>query len=213
GLLPAQGLVVAGPVRYDIVLDGGDCWAVTGTGDEVCVEVLDTPRPLEEVDFRIEGDLAGLGRLLLYRPLRRRLSRRVARLRGDRRAFSALEWLVREPVGLPELHASGISLEPELALLLVAQMIDPSWTAGERFTIGHESPGAGGRVYLLIRDGARPRVSHEPPLGPVATTIRCPDERLLPLLAGEDDVDVALRGATAPVALVRAWIARAQRDS
>ena len=198
-LLPAQSLVVAGPVCYDIALSDLGCQAVTVRDDDVRLEVLTSPRPLDDVDFRIEGDLAGLGRLLVYGSLRRRLSRRVAHL--------------REPLSLPELHAAGVRLDPELALTLVAHMIDPSWTAGERFTVGHESARGGERVYLTICDGARPRVTRDPPMGRVATTIRSSDQLLLALLAGDTSVDVDLTGAYAPVALVREWIARAQRDS
>jgi hypothetical protein len=111
------------------------------------------------------------------------------------------------------MHAAGVRLDPELALLLVAHMIDRSWTAGKRFTVGHESPGGGDRVYLLVRDGAPPRVSREPPLGPVATTIRCSDERLMTLLSGGSAPGAVVRGAAAPVILLREWIARAQRES
>jgi hypothetical protein len=210
-LLPAQDLAVAGPVSYDIALSAVDCRAVTLGDDEIHLDRLATPRPLEEVDFRIEGDLAALGRLLVYGSLRRRLSRRVARVRGDRNALSALDWLVREPIGLEELYRAGVRLDPELALVLVAYVVDPSWTAGERFTVGHESPS--GRVYLLVRNGARPRVSRRPPLGPVATTIRCSDEQLLAFLAGVAGAEVVVRGASTPVASLREWIARAQRDS
>jgi hypothetical protein len=212
-LLPAQSLTLARPVRYDLVLSDLGCLAVTVGEDAVRVEVLTTPRPLGGVDFRLEGDLAGLGRLLLYGAVRRRLSRRVARVRGDRRALTALDGLVREPFSLLALYESGVRLEPALTLTLAAHMIDPSWTAGERFTVGYESSRGGERVYLAVRDGARPRVTREPPLGPVTTTIRASGELLLALLAGGTSAEVGLSGAYEPVALLRKWIARAQRDS
>jgi hypothetical protein len=212
-LLPAQALVVSGTLRYDIALGGGDCRAVTVSDGTVHLTAGRAPRSLTGLDFRIEGDLAGLGRLLLYGALRRRLSRRVARVRGDRRALAALDRLVREPVALSELYRAGVRLEPALALALVAGMIEPTWTVGERFAVGHESPEGRGGVYLLVRDGERARVSRRPPLGPVATTIRCTDAALLSLLAGESAGEVAVRGANRPAALVCGWIARAQRDS
>jgi DNA-binding protein H-NS len=211
GLLPAQGLVASGTIRYDIAFSPGDCRAVTVSQGEVHLVAHREPRRLDEVDFRIEGDLAGLGRLLLYGSLRRRFSRRVARVLGERRALAALDGLVRVQVPLSALHAAGVRLAPELAFQLAAGMIDPAWTAGERFTIGHQSAGARGRVYLLVRDGERVRVSREPPLGPVASTIRSTDEELVAFLAGGPEIEV--RGATQPVALLCAWIARAQRES
>ena len=212
-LLPAQILVSGGAIRYDIALSGAGCWAVTVTGGEVRLAVLAARRESGEVAFTVEGDMAELGRLLVYGRMRRRLSRRVARVRGDRSRLVSLDRLVREPLGLGELYAAGVRLDPELVLLLVAYMIDPSWTAAERFTVGHESPGGGGRVYLLVRDGTRPRVSHEPPLGPVTTTIRCADERLLAVLTGGSEAGDTVRGAAAPLTLLSRWIARAQRDS
>jgi len=209
-LLPAQHLV-SGPVRYDLALGDAGCLAVTVEEGQVRVERFSEPRPLGEVGFRIEGDLAGLGRLLVYGALRRRLSRRVARVRGDRAMLRALADLVRAPLGLDELDSSGVRLDPRLALQLVACMIDVSWTRGERFTLGHESRGGEDRAYLLVRDGATARVLCRPPLGPVTTTIRCAPEQLLTLLAGGSASEVTVLGAAEPLALLRAWVARAER--
>ena len=211
GLLPAQPLVLAGPARYDLALGATGCVAVTVRDDQTQIDVLATPRPLDDVDLRIEGDLAGLARLLVYGPLRRRLSRRVAGVRGNRRALSALDALVREPFSLRELHGAGVRLDPALTLQLVASMIDPSWTVGERFTLGHESRGGTGRAYLLVRDGAPPGVSRNPPLGPVASSILCPDEQLLTLLIDGSAPEAAVLGAPGPLAVLGGWIARAER--
>jgi len=211
-LLPAQRLV-AGPVRYDVALTDAGCLAVTVVDGAVRVERLGEPRPLEEVGFRVEGDLAGLGRLLVYGALRRRLSRRVAAVRGDREALHALRALVLEPLALRELEAAGVRFDPWLTLKLVACMIDPGWTDGARFTLGHESRGGAGRAYLLVRDGAPLRVSRYPPLGPVASTILCPDEQLLALLAGGSAPEATVLGATGPLTLLREWIVRAERGA
>jgi hypothetical protein len=209
-LLPAQRLV-AGPIRYDLVLGDAGCLAVTVRDDEVRVDLRHEPRPVSECPFRIEGDLAGLGRLLVYGPLRRRLWRGVAAVRGGRGALGALEALVAEPLSLRELDAAGVRLDPGLTLQLVAGMIDPSWTEGERFTLGHESRGSAGRAYLLVRDGARVCVSRSAPLGPVASTVLCPDGQLLTLLAGGSPSEATVLGAAGPVARLRDWIARAER--
>jgi len=211
-LLPAQSMV-AGPVRYDLALGDAGCLAVTVLDGEVRIEHLSEPRPLDEVAFRVEGDLAGLGRLLMYGRLRRRLSRRVARVRGDRAALRALEDLVRVRVGLLELDGAGLRIDPWLTFTLVASVIDPSWTRGERFTVGHESRGGENRAYLLVRDGEPTSVLRKAPLGPVATTIRCHPDQLLTLLAGGSAAEVSVLGATAPVALLREWVARAQRGA
>jgi len=209
-LLSAQRLV-ARSADYDLALADAGCMAVTVQDGEVRVERRQEPRQLGESGSTIEGDLAGLGRLLVYGPLRRRLSRRVASVRGDRGALRDLQALVKAPLSLGELVGAGVRLDPELTLQLVACMIDPSWTRGERFTLGHESRGAAGRAYLLVRDGASLLTSEHPPLGPVATTILCPGEQLLTLLADGSAAEATVLGAAGPVALLRGWIARAQR--
>jgi len=169
---------------------------------------------MSEVSFRIEGDLAELGRLLAYGPLWRRLSRRVAGIRlGHGTSIAALDAMVGGSLSLSELSDAGVRLGPDLALRLIAQMIKPSWTKGERFTIRHESDlDSAGATYLTVSDGSRPTVSAKPPAEPVATTIRCPDEQLLALLEAGSAPDATILGATAPVARLREWIVRAERD-
>ena len=65
----------------------------------------------------------------------------------------------------------------------------------------------------LVRDGAPLRVSRYPPLGPVASTILCPDEQLLALLAGGSAPEATVLGATGPLTLLREWIVRAERGA
>lgn len=159
---------------------------------------------------RVEGDPAALVRLLLYGRLRRRVCRRFAGVGGDHRALDAMADRIREPLSLGELGRDGARLDPGVTLALVASMIDPSWTAGRRFTVGHQARGAPGRAYLLVRAGAPAGVSSCPPLGPVASTIVCPDEQLPAFLAGGPAPGATVFGDAEPVALVRAWVARAE---
>ncbi len=90
-------------------------------------------------------------------------------------------------------------------------MIEPEWTAGERFTLGHQDPRAASPgAYLHIRDAKAPMVTEEPPHGPVATVIECPPDELLAVLAGEPVVGATMSGDGRPLSLIRQWLDRAQ---
>jgi hypothetical protein len=143
--------------------------------------------------------------------LRRRFGRRLARVPFGRRTSPALRALVRAPLALLELDAAGVRLDPDMALKVVALMIDPAWTAGERFTIGHETgPGGAGRCYLQVRDGAPAVVATAPPRGPVSTTIVCPPAALLRVLTGDRASATAIRGNEPVLTRVQQWIERAE---
>ncbi|HET6867483.1 MAG TPA: hypothetical protein VFH80_16300 [Solirubrobacteraceae bacterium] len=210
-LLPAQRAADPHPVAYDLVL--ADLLVAHVTSDSLAVHVDHdgTPRPPSEVDFQVVGDLASVARLLRAGRVRRRLRippRRIARVRGDRGRLAALDRLIDARLTARELHAAGVTLDPLLTFTLAAQMIEPGWTAGERFTIGHRdpvvtTPGA----YLHIRDGRPPLASAEPPHGPVASVLVCPADDLLERLASPD-AEVA--GEERPVTLLRQWLDRAQ---
>ncbi len=215
-LLPAQRAADPQPVAYDLVLGDLACARVTVGSAAVHVDVGDEPRPMSEVDFQLVGDLASIARLLTAGPLRRRIGwlagrHRVARIRGDRTRFPALEHLIDAPLSLSQLRAAGVRLDPVLAMTVAALMIEPEWTAGERFTIGHrEAPAPAPDAYLHVLGGRPPLATAEPPHGPVATVIVCPGEELLGVLAGEPGARFALEGEDRPLALVRQWLDRAQ---
>jgi len=215
-LLPAQRVADPRPVTYDLVLGDLATARVTVSSGGARVDLGDTPRPLTEVDFQLVGDLASTARLLAAGPVRRRLGwlaprHPVARIRGDRGRLAALEHLIGAPLTLGQLRAAGARFEPVLALTVAAVMIEPGWTGGERFTIAHREPDAPSPdAYLHIRDARAAMVTEEPPHGPVATTIECPPDELLAVLAGEQVPFVAISGDQRPLTMVRQWLDRAQ---
>ena len=90
-------------------------------------------------------------------------------------------------------------------------MIEPEWTAGERFTIAHrEPPAPTPDAYLHILGGRPPLAAAEPPHGPVATVIVCAADELPAVLAGEPSASFSIEGEQRPLALVRQWLDRAQ---
>src|SRR5205085_9892825 len=158
-MLPAQRAADPHPVAYDLILSDVLVAHVT-VGSAAAHTAFDaTARPRSEVDFQLVGELASIARLLTAGPVRRRLRarRRIARVRGDRRRLTALDRLIRAPLSLRQLHAAGVRLDPMLAFTLAGLAIEPSWTAGERFTIGHrEARSPAPDAYLHVRDGKPP---------------------------------------------------------
>lgn len=208
-LLPAQRAADPQAVAYDLVLGDLVCARVTVGSGAIHVEFATAPRPAAEVDFQLVGDVARVARLLVAGPLRRRLpSRRRARIRGDRRRVAALDHLVGARLTLGELIAAGLKLDPLLTLTLASRAIDPTWTAGERFTLAHRDPdGTAPGAYLHVRDTKAPLVSAQPPHGRVTTVLVCPADDLLAVLAGRD---ARLEGDNRPLVLLRQWLDRAQ---
>jgi len=146
--------------------------------------------------------------------VRRRVGRlvpgRLARVRGDRRRLSALDDLLAARLGLAQLDAAGVRFDPLLALTLAAVMIEPAWTAGERFTLAHrEAAATTPDAYLLVRDGRAALVSAEAPHEPVATVVACPGDQLLATLGGVV-APAEVAGDERPLALLGQWLQRAQ---
>ena len=120
------------------------------------IAVATAPRARAEVDFQVHGDPARIARLLTAGWFRRRFSRRVARVRGRREGVAALSALLGTPLDLRELHRAGIRLDPATALALVAAMIEPEWTRGQRFALAHEDPRAASTVLIVqVQTGQR----------------------------------------------------------
>ncbi|HKG01746.1 MAG TPA: hypothetical protein VKB03_01080 [Conexibacter sp.] len=215
GLLPAQGLVADRPLRYDLLLAGRGCLAVdVEPGGPVTVVPRSAPRPHSARDLSVAGDAAGLARLLHGR---RKLLRRPARVRGGRKALRELRRLARAPLGVRDLGSAGVTLEPALALRLVALAIDPAATRGERFTIAH-APLAGGPVdaWLRIADGGPPEVCDSPPAEPTRLTFRCTRGALLALIAGVEPPageSGSFDGDDAALTLLRNWIAQTEHPA
>jgi hypothetical protein len=138
--------------------------------------------------------------------LRRRMGRLLLDVPGRRARLTALTEIVRSPPPLATLE-----LDPIDMLALVAALIEPEWTAGERFTVAYRRPAATRPEALLrVADASRPTVSA--PLVPAigTSTIVCPPSALSGVLAGPEPALAMLEGEEQPVLLLRRWIARAQ---
>lgn len=214
GILPAQALPAERPLRYDVQVEGRATAAVDVRPGAATVRVRTAMRERGATDLRIAAsDHAGLARLLYAR----RGLRRPARVRGSRRALRELRRLARAAYGIRDLADTGVTLDPLLALRLVALAIDPAATSGERFAIAHR-PLAGGPVdaWLRIADGAPPAVFDCAPPEPVRLTLRCTRGALLALVAGVASPrgeSGTVEGDESVLALLRSWIAQTERPA
>ncbi len=208
-LLPAQRAAYPHPVAYDLVL-GEERGVVQVTVRDGPPEIrrTDSARQLGTIDFQLVGSPASIARRLTAKGLRRRFGRRVARVRGNRDALAALAALVHASLDLGELDAAGVRMAPPMALTVVSLMIDPAWTAGERFTIAHVDGEA--TAYLTVSDRRPPTVTADAPAEPATTTIVCPTDSLLLVLNGRRPDELEIRGEERPLALLLEWAQRAQ---
>lgn len=216
GLLGAQRAAWPHAVAYDVVLGPGYGCVLVSSGERgVSVERSAAPRTREQVAFQVIGAPARLARLLSAGPLRRLLRVGIARVRGRRDGLGALRALLALPLDLGALQAAGAAADGETLFTLLAAMIDPAWTHGERFTISHTDE-RGHAVFLQIRDGQPPLVSLEPPAGRVATALAGSAESLWRTFAGgapepaAGAAGVLVGGDQGPLMLVREWANRAQ---
>jgi hypothetical protein len=212
GLLGAQRAAWPHAIAYDLVLGPGYGTVQVTVGERgVSVERAGAARTREQVVFQIVGGPARLARSLTAGPLRRLLRVGVARVRGRREGVGALSALLALPLDLDALRGAGVTADSETLFTLLAAMIEPGWTHGERFSISHTDE-RGHAVFLQIRDGGPPLVSLEPPAGRIATELSGPAEALWQALADgtQAGAGLAVRGDQGPLTLVRTWANRAQ---
>ena len=214
-LLPAQRAADPQPVAYDLILSDLLVAHVTVGSAAGHVEMGTTPRPASDVDFQLIGGSAGIARLLVAGPVRRRLSRVSSgrKWRGygaTRSRLPALDRLIDARLSVSELQAAGVRLDPVLAMTVAGLMIDPVWTMGERFMIAHSECGAAQPdAYLHVRDGRPPLASGQPPHAPVEVVVVCPAADLLAVLAGAVR-PVETVGEERPLMLLAQCLGRAQ---
>jgi hypothetical protein len=175
------------------------------------VRHAEAPRRPEDVHFQVDGDLERLARTVAAGRLRRRLGRRMARVAGDHVAFARLGLLVRTPLTLGELHDAGLELDPRQTFALIARMIEPAWTVGERFKVAHQLPGATTPdAQLEVKDGAPVSAGEGPPAGPVDATIVCPVLSLVKAVSRQTAPEVTIEGRPELLARLADWVERAQ---
>ncbi|HEX8074576.1 MAG TPA: SCP2 sterol-binding domain-containing protein [Thermoleophilaceae bacterium] len=221
--LPAAAQRIPAPLHYDLSVDQLGSWrvAVTHEGARVegCADGGADGDGDGQVDFSLSTDAAGLAALAAGdSPLRLMLGGRV-RIRGKRRRALKLRALsAADDVTLADAVAAGAPVDADAVYRAMAYLIDPEWTRGHRFVVGYEVTGeGGGRWYVHVNDGERPRVTTEPPEGGADGTTRVAAETFRRLLIGEITPTQAMRdqlvepeGDIFPGVVIGRWIDRSQ---
>jgi hypothetical protein len=214
GLLPAQGVVIAGELAYDLTVRGIGTFAVDVAGGEARVARITAPRWRREARFHLSADPLTLAELLAGED--RRIRRFIGRARVSRRKrrLRPLRALPAASVSLADAVRAGARLEPELVYRALPLAIAPEWTAGCAFTVAQEISGdAGGTWYLAVGDGTGLAVSRDAPAGPPHATVtmtRAAFDRLLRDEPPLPDERPLVHGDRAAVALLKTWTDRAR---
>jgi hypothetical protein len=211
-LLPAQGLVVRRATTYGVTIDEVGCYRVATTGQAPATVARVDADVLRSLDFEVRGSAGNVGRFVAGRgswrlhglrvtPGRRRKARRVARAR-------------RVPLTLAELATANIRVWPGLLLPVLAEAVDPAWTAGHDYLVGMAVTGATPTMlYVGVHDGAAVTVSpRRLDAAPVATLFMSEQACLnllarTPLPAGER---VLCSGDLTAAERLLDWLDRAQ---
>lgn len=211
-LLPLQGRVFAGPISYDLIVSDGPALAITVDERGTELRAIERPRPLDEVDGRIEASLAELGSFIRHRGgLMRRRTELRAEGRNKRQALAALMALTVARIGLGDLAGLGVAMSPGALLELVSQAIEPSWTIGHRFTVAFDLEGRTEPLALQVNDTSPPSVRGGLTLDRPVATVRCSARSLPAVLLGREEAgapSAALLGDRAALMLVQGWVAR-----
>ena len=175
------------------------------------VEALEAPGAAGSVDFRLSGatnalaPLAGGG-------LRRRP--KDVRVSGRKRRFRKFAKQLQRPLGLAEVHAAGLTVDPGLLLAALSAGIEPDWTVGHRFTVVWKvSGGHAGIWHTTVQPGRVPAISSGMPPEPATAIVYVTEGGLIPLLGNLElpAGDVAsVVGDAAVVTVLREWFDHAQ---
>jgi hypothetical protein len=208
-LLPAQGLVLEGPLAYRAKIEELGTFDLRIERGRTTLERSEAD-PLRKVDFTLEGpasafsELAGGG-----------AGRKLAglRVRGSRRRARRVLAARRAPFALADLARAGISLWPGLVLLALTEAIDPAWTVGHRFVVAFAIEGhADVTLYLRVCDGepivVTPACGEQP-----QSTAHVSEQAFLGLISGvplPEGRGALLEGDPQPLELLIDWADRAQ---
>jgi hypothetical protein len=205
-LIPAQRALMDGPLNYEIKIGELGTFYVTLEPGQAII----SREPRGSVDFSLEGPVAAFSELAAGGASRRHPGLRIRK--GKRRARQFLKTR-RRPIALADLAVAGVDVWPGLLLLAMAEAIDPSWTAGQRFELAFEIEETSGVViYVRVRDGESIVVSRTAVGEPMAT-ISLSGHALICLLAGTQPPPqdrTLVTGDVTCVDMFLQWTARAQ---
>ena len=214
GLLPVQAAIFEGPVDYDLTIAETGTYAVTVAGGRAYVKRVDGPRGRREAEFHLATDALTLAELIAGVPHRIGRFRGAARVTGRKRRVKPLKAIPGAGLSLAEAARAGARLEPALIFRTFPYVIHAAWTRDHSFTVAQQITGDPPETwYVTVGRGGGTTVESTPPEGGADATVTMTREafgRLLraePVPAGQRP---SVRGDRAAVALLKAWLDRAQ---
>ena len=214
GLLPVQAAIFDGPVDYDLTIAETGTYAVTVAGGRAYVKRVDGPRGRREAEFHLATDALTLAELIAGVPHRIGRFRGAARVSGRKRRVKPLKAIPGAGLSLAEAARAGARLEPALIFRTFPYVIHAAWARDHSFTVAQQITGDPPETwYVTVGRGGGTTVESTPPEGGADATVTMTREafgRLLraePVPAGQRP---SVRGDRAAVALLKAWLDRAQ---
>jgi hypothetical protein len=213
-LLPVQAAIVQRPVDYDLTIAEVGTFSVTVAGGRAYVQDLQQPRGRREAEFHLTADALTLAELIAGVPHKIGRWRGAAKVSGRKRRLKPLRAIPGATLSLAEAARAGARLEPGLVFRTFPYVIHAAWSRDHNFTVAQQIAGdPPGTWYVSIGNGQGLRVSTTAPDdGPDATVTMTP-EGYGYLLRGEPAPPghrPIVRGDREAVALLKAWIDRAQ---
>ena len=214
GLLPAQAVIVQSPVDYDLTIAEIGTFAVTVAGGRAYVKEIAEPRGRRQAEFHLSAGALALAELIAGVPHRISRFRGPVRVTGRKRRHKPLKAITATRLSLAEAARSGARLEPGLVFRTFPYVIHAAWSRDHRFTVAQrvttEPPGT---WYVTVGNGQGIRVQTTEPEGGADATVTMTPEGFGHLLRGEPVPPghrPVVRGDREAVALLKAWIDRAQ---
>jgi len=214
GLLPAQAAIVQGPVDYDLTIAEVGSFAVTVAGGRAYVKPIEAPRGRREAEFHLAADALTLAELIAGVPHRLGRFRGAARVSGRRRRVKPLRAIPAARISLAEAARAGARLEPAFVFRTFPYVVQAAWSRGHSFTVAQQIAGDPPETWFIsVGDGRGMEVFTTPPEGGADATVTMTREAFGHLLRGEPlppGHRPFIRGDRAVVAVLKAWLDRAQ---
>ena len=214
GLLPIQAVIVQGTVDYDLTIAEVGTYAVTVAGGRTYVKQIDAPRGRRQAEFHIWAEALTLAELIAGVPHRVGRFRGPIKITGRKRRYTPLKAIPAASLSLAEAARAGARLEPGLIFRTFPYVIHAAWSRDHQFTVAQTvTSDPPGTWYVTVGNGQGIRVQTTPPDGGADATVTMTPEGFGYLLRGEPAPAghrPVVRGDRAAVALLKAWIDRAQ---
>jgi hypothetical protein len=210
-LLPVQAVIVQGPVDYDLTIAEVGTFAVTVAAGRAYVKQLEEPRGRRQAEFHVTAEALTLAELIAGVPHRIGRFRGPVRISGRKRRHKPLKAIPETRLSLAEAARAGARLEPGLVFRTFPYVIHAAWSRDHPFTLAQRV--ADDTWYVTVGNGQGIRVQTTPPAAGADATVTMTTEGFGSLLRGEPAPPghrPIVRGDRQAVALLKAWIDRAQ---